>query len=110
MLNGGVVSAGDGGGRVVRSTLRRGGDQGGLGCLVWRALRGAGVPLDDFVTGGRLRSVLSFIYTQIYTGIEHIICCCFSHSASWLPTWKNYFRTMANSAARGLLNRENISL
>ena len=31
-------------------------------------------------------------------------CCCFSHSACWLPTRKSYY-TVANPA-RGLLNRE----
>ena len=32
-------------------------------------------------------------------------CCCFSHSAHWLPTRKNLLYTVANPA-RGLLNRE----
>ena len=31
-------------------------------------------------------------------------CCCFSHSAYWLPTRKKLFYTVANPA-RGLLNR-----
>ena len=33
------------------------------------------------------------------------ICCCFSHSAHWLPTRKKLLHTVANPA-RGLLNRE----
>ena len=33
------------------------------------------------------------------------LCCCFSHSAHWLPTRKKLFYTVANPA-RGLLNRE----
>ena len=32
-------------------------------------------------------------------------CCCFSHSAHWLPTRKKLLYTVANPA-RGLLNRE----
>ena len=34
-------------------------------------------------------------------------CCCFSHSAHWLPTRKKLLYTVANPA-RGLLNRENM--
>ena len=34
-----------------------------------------------------------------------LFCCCFSHSAHWLPTRKKLLYTVANPA-RGLLNRE----
>ena len=34
-----------------------------------------------------------------------IRCCCFSHSAHWLPAGKKLLYTVANPA-RGLLNRE----
>ena len=45
-----------------------------------------------------------------YRGEDHrytvvVVCCCFSHSAHWLPTRKKLLYTVANPA-RGLLNRE----
>ena len=40
------------------------------------------------------------------TGTHHVVlCCCFSHSAHWLPTRKKLLYAVANPA-RGLLNRE----
>ena len=48
----------------------------------------------------RIQSIQS-----IKTSKHNSICCCFSHSAHWLPTRKKLLYTVANPA-RGLLNRE----
>ena len=55
-------------------------------------------------------SQIQFLYTPntmpIKDGLTVLFCCCcFSHSAHWLPTRKKLFYTVANPA-RGLLNRE----
>ena len=44
------------------------------------------------------------ISTDMYSS-RYNCCCCFSHSAHWLPTRKKLLYTVANPA-RGLLNRE----
>ena len=43
------------------------------------------------------------IYLQ-FIDMGGLECCCFSHSAHWLPTRKKLLYTVANPA-RGLLNR-----
>ena len=53
--------------------------------------------LPDFRGGVHL-----FIYIN---SVDVVVCCCFSHSAYWLPTRKKLLYTVANPA-RGLLNRE----
>ena len=54
-------------------------------------------------------SAVNAIGTQlrdpINSGLTRWRCCCFSHSAHWLPTRKKVLYTVANPA-RGLLNRE----
>ena len=45
------------------------------------------------------------VVIAIHTSIALHCCCCFSHSAHWLPTRKKLLYTVANPA-RGLLNRE----
>ena len=53
-----------------------------------------------------LKKITFFLYQGRSSLYCYAGCCCFSHSAYWLPTRKNYFTRWPDPLARGLLNRE----
>ena len=75
-----------------------------MGCFL-NYLRAFGINADQWTTAAQDEGEWRRTAEQGAERFMVVVCCCFSHSAHWLPTRKKLLYTVANPA-RGLLNRD----